>query len=186
MHDDLLAVKVRVAERRRNEDDGAGLIVLRHIDNARKALHVRQRQREERGVERTDHQARITVAARTGGKRQHDDLLRGEPVERLLTKGRKLVAKAVLKARLVGGQIVADGHAVRVAAAHVVFHEVDDAAVLAAHDFRFLDRAIALDGVDHVVAGGVRGAVGHLLELFLRLGIGNALALFECCGDLGG
>ena len=186
VHDDLLAVKVRVAERGRNEDDGAGLIVLRHIDNARKALHVRQRQREERGIERADHQARIAVAARAGGKRQHDDLLRGEPVERLLTKGRKLVAKAVLKARLVGGQIVADGHAVRVAAAHVVFHEVDDAAVLAAHDLRFLDRAIALDGVDHVVAGGVRGAVGHLLELFLRLGIGNALALFECCGDLGG
>ena len=78
---------MRVAERRRDEDDGTGLIVLRHIDNARKALHIRQRQREERGIERADHQARIAVAALTGRKRQDDELLRGEPVERLLTKG---------------------------------------------------------------------------------------------------
>ena len=125
------------------------------------------------------------MAARTGGKRQHDDLLRREPVERLLTKRREVIAEAVLKARLVGGQIVADGHAVRVAAAHVVFHEVDDAAVLAAHDLRFLDRALALNGVDHVIAGGVRGAVGHFLQLLLRLGVGDALALLQCLRHLG-
>ena len=124
------------------------------------------------------------MAARTGGKRQHDDLLRGEPVERLLTKRRELVAKAVLEARLIGGQIVADGHTVRVAAAHVVFHEVDDAAVLAAHDLRFFHRTLALDGIDHVVTGGMRGAVGHFLQLLLRLGVGDALAFFQRCGDL--
>ena len=179
VHDDLLAVEMRVAERRRDIDDGARLIVVGNVGNADKALHVRQRQREERRVHRADHQARIAVAARAGGKRQHDDLLVGEPVERLLTQRGKLVAEAVLEARLIGRQIVADGHAVGIAAAHIVLHEVDDAAVLAAHDLRLLDRAQPLDGVDHVVAGGVGRAVGHLLQLLLRLGVGDALALFQ-------
>ena len=175
---------MRMAEGRRDKDDGAGLVVLRHVGDARKALHIRKRQRKERGVERADHQARIAVATRTGGKRQHDDLLGRKPVERLLTELGELIAEAVLEARLVRGKIVADGHAVGVAAAHIVLHEVDDAAVLAAHDLRLLHRAVSLNGIDHVVTGGMRGAVGHFLQLLLRLGVGDALAFLQRCGDL--
>ena len=184
VHDDLLAVKVRMAEGRSDKDDSARLVVLRHVGNAHKALHIGKRESEERSVERADHQARVAVAARAGGKRQQHDLLRGEPVERFLTERGEVIAEAVLEARLVGGQIVADGHAVGVAAAHIVLHEVDDAAVLAAHDLRFLDRAVAFDGIDHVVAGGMRGTVGHFLQFLFRLGVGDALALFQRRGDL--
>ena len=184
VHDDLLAVKVRVAEGRGDKNDGAGLIVLGHVGNAHKALHIGKREGEERRVERADHQAGVAVAARTGGKGQQHDLLRGKPVERFLTKRRKLVAEAILEARLVGGQIVADGHGVGVAAAHIVLHKVDNAAVLAAHDLGLLHRAVALDGIDNVVAGGMRRAIGHLLQLRLRLGVGDALAFFQCRGDL--
>ena len=119
----------------------------------------------------------MAVGARV--ERQHHDLLIAQPVERLLPELGELIAKAVLEAGLVGRQLVADGHAVRIAAAHIVLHEVDHAAVLAAHHLGLLNRAKSLNGIHHVVAGGVRGAVGHFLQLLLRLGVGDALALLQ-------
>ena len=183
--DDLLAVEVRMAERGRDIDDGARLIVLGHVRDAHKALHVGEREREERRVHRADHQARVAVAVGAGVERQHHDLLIAQPVERLLPELGELIAKAVLEAGLVGRQLVADGHAVRIAAAHIVLHEVDHAAVLAAHHLGLLDRAEPFNGIHHVVAGGVRGAVGHFLQLLLRLGVGDALALLQCLRHLG-
>ena len=125
------------------------------------------------------------MAVGAGVERQHHDLLIAQPVERLLPELGELIAKAVLEAGLVGRQLVADGHAVRIAAAHIVLHEVDHAAVLAAHHLGLLDRAEPFDGIHHVVAGGVRGAVGHFLQLLLRLGVGDALALLQCLRHLG-
>ena len=183
---DLLAVKMRVAERRRNIDDRARGVALGNVGNAGEALHVGKRQGKERRVRRADHQTGTAVGAVAGRERQEQHLLRGKPVERFLAQLGKLIAEAVLEARLVRGQVIADRHAVWVAAAHIVLHEVDDGTVLAAHDLGLLHGADALDRVNDIIAGGVRGTVHHLLELLLGFRIGNAPAFFQCRGDVVG
>ena len=177
--DDLLAVEVGVPEGGRHIDDGAGVEMLGHVVDGHEALHVGQRQREEGRVDRADHQAVVAevLAARLEG--QQDELLVAEPGHRLLAELFKRVAVALGKAGLVGGQIVADAHAVGVAAAHVVLHEVDDGAVLAADDLRLLDQTSALDGVADVIAGRVGRTVGHLGQLLDRLGIDQDAAFSQ-------
>ena len=177
--DDLLALKVGVPEGGRHIDDGAGVEMLGHVVDGHEALHVGQRQREEGRVDRADHQAVVAevLAARLEG--QQDELLIAEPGHRLLAELLERVAVALGKAGLVGGQIVADAHAVGIAAAHVVLHEVDDGAVLAADDLRLLDQTLALDGIADVIAGGVGRAVGHLGQLLDRLGVDQDAAFAQ-------
>ena len=58
---DLLAVKVRVPEGRRDVDNRARGEIFGDILNRDKALHIGKRQREERRVRRADKQAVIAV-----------------------------------------------------------------------------------------------------------------------------
>ena len=180
MHNDLLAGEMRVSEGRSDIDYAARREAGLDVEDALKALHIRQRQREECRVHRADHQAVIAVILSAGLEGQEDYLLRRQPVHSLLAELGELVAVDVLKAGLVGRQIVAYAHAVRIAAAHIVLHEVDHGAVLAAHDLRFFHDAHAWQRVADVVAGAVRRTKAHLLELFLRLRIADAAAFFQC------
>ena len=179
-HNDLLSGEMRVSEGRSDIDYAARREAGLDVEDALKALHIRQRQREECRVHRADHQAVIAVILSAGLEGQEDYLLRRQPVHSLLAELGELVAVDVLKAGLVGRQIVAYAHAVRIAAAHIVLHEVDHGAVLAAHDLRFLHDAHARQRVADVVAGAVRRTKAHLLELFLRLRIADAAAFFQC------
>ena len=177
VHDHLAAVEVGQAEGRRDIDDAARGVVLRHVVDAHEALHVRKRQREEGRVGRADHQRVVAVVLAAGAEGQQDDALGLDPLHGLPAELGELIAVHVLEAGLVGGQIVADAHAVGVAAAHIVLHEVDGGAVLAAHDLGLLDHALAGDGVGHVVDGAVGRAVAELKELILGLGIAAPAAL---------
>ena len=179
MDNDLLAVEVGVTERRRDIDDGAWSKAVLDIVDADKALHIRKGQRKERGVHRADHKAVIAVIPSACVERQHYKALGAEPIHSLLAELGELIAVDVGKTRLVGRQIVADAHAVGVAAAHIVLHEVDGSAVLAADDLGLLDKTLAVDAVAHVKLGGVRGAVAHLDELLLGLGIAEAVGIFQ-------
>ena len=179
MDNDLLAVEVSVTEGRGDVDDSTGSEAVLNIVDADKALHICQRQREERGVHRADHKAVITVILSAGVEGQHYKALGAEPLHGLLAELGELIAVDIGKARLVGGQIVADAHAVRIAAAHIVLHEVDCGAVLAADDLGLLDKTLAVDAVAHVKLGGMRGAVAHLDELLLGLGIAEAVGIFQ-------
>ena len=179
MDNDLLAVEVGVTEGRGNVDDGAWSKAVLNIVDADKALHIRKGQRKERGVHRADHKAVIAVIPSACVERQHYKALGAEPIHSLLAELGELIAVDVGKTRLVGRQIVADAHAVGVAAAHIVLHEVDGSAVLAADDLGLLDKTLAVDAVAHVKLGGVRGAVAHLDELLLGLGIAEAVGVFQ-------
>ena len=181
---DLLAVEVSVTERRGDIDDGAGREAVLNIVDADKALHIRKRQRKERGVHRADHQAVIAVIPSACMERQHYKALGAEPLHGLLAELGELIAVNVGKARLIGGQIVANAHAVRIAAAHIILHEVDGGAVLAADDLGLLDKTLAVDAVAHVKLGGVRGAVAHLDELLLGFGIAEAVGVFQCLHEI--
>ena len=181
---DLLAVEVSVAEGRGDIDDGAGSEAVLDLVNADKALHICKRQREERGVHRADHKAVIAVIPAAGVEGQHYKALGAEPLHGLLAELGELIAVDVGKARLIGGQIVTDTHAVGIAAAHIVLHEVDSGAVLAADDLGLLDKTLAVDAVAHVKLGGVRGAVAHLDELLLGFGIAEAVGVFQCLHEI--
>ena len=143
MHNDLLAGEMRVSEGRSDIDYAARREAVLDVEDALKALHIRQRQREEGRVHRADHQAVIAVILSAGLEGQEDYLLICQPIHSLLTELGEFIAVDILKAGLVGRQIVAYAHAVRIAAAHIVLHEVDHGAVLAAHDLRFLHDAHA-------------------------------------------
>ena len=179
MDHDLPAVEVRVAEGRRDVDDGPGRIVLRDVLDSHKALHIGQGQGEEGRVRRADQQAVIALVRRAGFEGQQDHALAREPVHGLLAELGEGIAEAILEPRLVGGQVVADDHGVGVAAAHIVLHEIDGRAVLAADDLRLLDGALAHDVVDDVVAGGVRRAKDQLVKLLLGLDVGDGPAALE-------
>ena len=179
VHHDLLAVKMRVTEGRGDVDDRARGVVFGDILNRDEALHVGKRQREECRVRRANEQTVIPVRRVACLKRKHNDPLLGEPIHRLLTDLREGIAEALLKTRFVGRELVADDHRVGVAPAHIVFHEVHRCTVFTADDFRFLDGAVADDVVDHVVAGRVRRAEDELVELLLRLNVGNRAAFLQ-------
>ena len=158
----------------------SGRIACLDVVDADKALHIGQGQGEEGGVGGADHQRVIAEEAAAGVEGQQDDALALEPLHGLLAKLGELIAVDVLEAGLVGGQIVADAHAVGIAAAHVVLHEVDHGAVLASDNLSLFEDAAAGNGIGHVIAGGVRGAVAQLQQLFLRLGIAAPFGLGNC------
>ena len=175
--DHLLALEVGQAEGRRHVDDAAGGVVPGHVVDADKALHVGQGQGEEGRIGGADHQRVIAVVFAAGVEGQQDHALGLKPGHGLLAQIGKVIAVDVLEAGLVGGEIVADAHAVGIAAAHIVRHEVDGGSVLAADDLGLLHHALAGDGVGHVIDGAVGGAVAELQQLFLGLGIAAPAAL---------
>ncbi len=184
--DDLLAVEVRQPERRGDVDDRPGRKARLHLVDADEALHIRERQREKRRVRRADHQRVVAVVAAAGVEGEDDVALRLKPLHRLGAEEGEVVAVHVPEAGLVGREVVADAHAVGVAAAHVVLHEVDDGAVLAADDLGLLEKTLAGDVVRHVKLRAVRRAVAKLLELLLRLGIAAPGALRQRLADVVG
>ena len=180
----LLAVKMGVTERRRHIDDGPGLIVLLHVKDADEALHIGQGEGEESSVHGADHQAVIAVVLPAGLERQDDQLLAGQPVHGFLPEFGELVAIFFLEKRLVGGQIVPNAHTIRITAAHIVLHEVDHGAVLAADHLGLLHKAPAFDGVDHVIAGGMGRPIAHFLQLLLGLRVAQAAAFLQRLGQV--
>ena len=176
----LFAIEMGVAEGGSHVDDGAGGVVVGDVVDGDESLHVGQCQGEEGGVGGADHEAVIAVGAVPGLEGQHDEPLGGEPVHGLPAQGGELVAEAVGKAGLVGGAAVADDHGVGVPAAHVVLHEVDQRAVLAADDLRLLHCALADDVVDYIVLGCVGGAEDQLVQLLLIFEVGDGLAFDQC------
>ena len=160
---DLLAVKVRVPEGRRNVDNRARGVIFGDILNRDKPLHVGKRQREERRVRRANEQAVIPVRRVARLKRQHNHALLGQPVHRLLPHLREGIAEPIEKTRLVGRKIVTDDHRIGVTPAHIVFHEVYRRAVFAADDLRFLDASFADDVVNDIIAGRMRRTEDELV-----------------------
>ena len=160
---DLLAVKVRVPEGRRDVDNRARRVVFGDILNGDKALHIGKRQREKRRVRRADKQTVISVCRVARLKGQHNHALLGQPVHRLLPHLREGIAEPIEKARLVGRKIVTDDHRVGVTPAHIVFHEVYRRAVFAADDLRFLDASFADDVVNDIIAGRMRRTEDELV-----------------------
>ena len=160
---DLLAVKVRVPEGRRDVDNRARRVVFGDILNGDKALHVGKRQREERRVRRANEQAVIPVRRIARLKRQHNHALLGQPVHRLLPDFCEGIAEPIEKTQLVGRKIVTDDHGIGVTPAHIVLHEVDGRAVFAADDLRFLDASFADDVVNDIIAGRMRRTEDELV-----------------------
>ena len=185
MDADLAALKVRVAERRRDIDDRAGL-VARGLARVYKALQMGEREREERGLLRADQHRAVTVniAARIEG--HQDQLLRLEPFHGLVAQVGKGIAVNILKARLVRRLVVGNAHAVRVAAAHIIFHVVDRRAVFAADDVRLLHGALALYVENNVEFVGLVRAEDHFIELSLAGRNRNAFAVLDDVGQLVG
>ena len=175
----LPAVEVGDAEGGRNIDDGSGFIARMNIEDADKALHVGQGQGKEGRVHGADHQTVVAVVFSAGVEGQHDELLGGQPVQRLLAQLGEGIAVGILKAGLIGGQLVADAHTVGVTAAHIVLHEVDHRAVLAADYLSLLEKALPGDGVGHVVPGAVGGSEAHLKKLVLCLRVAEAAAFLQ-------
>ena len=153
--------------------------MLWDIHNGDKPLHIGQRQGEKGGVGGADHQAGVAVLIVARLERQQNHLLSGKPIHGFLPQLGEFIAKALLKAGLIGGQIVADRHGIGVPAAHIVLHEIDDGAVFAADDLRLLHGSPAWQGVDHVVAGSMGRAKNQLVQLVLGFDIGHRTAFFQ-------
>ncbi|GCD19669.1 hypothetical protein CTKZ_12310 [Cellulomonas algicola] len=168
MHDDLPAVEVRVPERGSDVQDRAGGERPELVERD-PALQVGEREGEERGVGRDDRERRVPVHRAAGAEGEHDEALPGEPVEGLGLHGREVGAVDVAVARLVGGQVVGDPHAVGVAAAQVVLGVVDREPVGAADDVRLL-HGLAVDVVDDVEPRAAVGSEGERVELVARRG----------------
>ena len=183
VYNNLLALEVGMAERGRNVNDRARLIALALL-GVDKALQVRQREREKRALLGAhEHRAvAIDIAARV--ERHQDQFLCLEPVHRFLTQVGERIAVNVRKALFVGRLVVRNAHAVRLAAAHIVLHEVDRGAVLAAGHVRLLDRALAGHVEHDIVNIHAVGAEDHVIQLRLAGRHGYALAMLDDIGQL--
>ena len=184
MHDHLLAVKVSVSERGRYINDCARRITL-GVLRGNKTLQMRHSKCKKRCVARANkHRAiAINIAARIKGHK--NQLLALEPFERFLLHVRKREAVHVGKTRLIGRFIVANTHAVRVAAAHVILHVVDDHAVLGADNRGFCNHALAGHIINDVVLSRTAGAKDHVIKLLLGGRDKDPLAVFNYIDDLG-
>ena len=178
VHDNLLALKVGVTERRCNVNDCARLVALALLC-VDKALQVRQRKCEERALHGADqHRAiAINIAARIKG--HQDQLLRLEPFHGLAAQIGKGIAVNIGKTLFIGRLIVRDTHTVRLAAAHIILHEVDRRAVLASCYVRFLDRTFAGHVEHDVIYIGMIRAEHHVVQLRLAGRNRHAFTVFE-------
>ena len=187
--DHLLAAEARVAEGRGHIDDRPRREVL-HLADVHKGLQLAHGKGEEGRVARADEHGVVAVVIAAGLEGHQHQLLARQPVERDAAQVGEFVAVDLLKAGLVGGQVVADAHAVRVAPAHIVLREVDGGAVFAAHDLRFLDAAalhvvgdlylirvlVAEDELEeHLLAGGDDDAGTVVDDLAQLIGEGESL-----------
>ena len=184
MHAHLAVVKVGVAERGRDVNNRAGLIAFGLL-GGNEALKLCQREREERGVARADKHGLIAIDVAAGVEGHNNQLLGFEPFHGFLAYFVEVIAVYILEAGLVGGLVVRDAHAVRVAAAHIILGVVDTNAILGADNGRLGDFAFAGDIINNIVFTGTAGAEYH----FVQLGLGgrdeNALAFLNHVLNLG-
>ncbi len=159
MNDDLLALKVGMAERRGDIDHRLGRERVRDLIHRHDALEQRQAQREESRIGRTDDRRIQPERRLPGDKGENRQLLLGKPVECLLAKLAKLLAIAIPVARLVGRQRVADDHAVGVTPAHVRLKVVGGDAVFHPADSRLNHPPLARHLIRHLVNPLYR--IGH-------------------------
>ena len=184
MNDNLFAFKVCNTERRSHIDDGPGLIVFSDLMNAHEALHVGKRQCEERRIGGTYHQRIISVVFSAGAEGKQNYALILKPFHGLFAQFGKLVSVTVFEIRLVRRQIISDGHAVGIAAPHIVFHEIDNGPVFASYDFRLFKYSLSGNGICNIEPGAVSGAEAQLLQLFFGLRITAPLAVCHSVGQV--
>ena len=184
VHDDLLAAEVGVAEGGRDIDDGARLEALGLLRRD-KALQQGHGVGEEGRVARADQDGAVAIGVAAGIEGHDDELLGLEPLVGLLLALVKVIAVDVLEARLVGRLVVADAHAVRVTAAHIILRIVDDDAVLGAHNGRLADQAAVRHVIDHVELAQMAGTEHGLVQLLLAQRHRDALTLLEHLSQLG-
>ena len=145
VHDHLLAAKVGVAERRGNKEYAAlDLEIRRNLAARNHALQIGQRRREKCRLPRHNQQRSVVQRVSSCIERHRHKFLRLEPVQGLLPRlASKVSPKRCFIGRLVGGQIVANHHRIRVAAAHCRVREVDGQAIARLGDDCFDDATAA-------------------------------------------
>ena len=149
-----------------------------NVLGADEGLQLRQRKRKESRVTGADQQGLIAVFIAAGHEGHQDQLLTGQPLVSIHLQGVEVVAVNVLEAGLVGGLVVTDAHAVRVAAAHVVLRIVDHCTVLAANHVGLLHKS-AVYIVGNVDLLGAAVAKDQIIQHLLRFGDNDAGAVVQ-------
>jgi len=103
------------------------------------ALQVAQAGGKERRLSRQNQQRAVAERVGAGIEGHGDQLLRLEPVQRLLAGLVEGLAEALLVGGLIGRQRVADDHRVRIAPAHGRIGEVDGQAIARLGHYRLRD-----------------------------------------------
>ena len=186
MHDDLFAVAMRVPEDRCHVNDRARHEARRNLVVGNDALQHDQTEREESGIGRRNHQGVQAYARAPSNEAEQRQFLALEPLEGLLAQRRELGPKALLERFLVGGQPVANHHAVRVAAAHVRIRVVGSHTVAHPRHGGFDDATFARNVVGDFKVIRRGAATGQGNEFIGRAGDGEAFAVAENLRRFGG
>ena len=150
VHHHLPAVAVGVAERRRQEDDGAWREAVFDVDAGQHPLQIGEGAGEERCVAGGDQQRVVAELAAAGDERQGDQLLLSEPAQDLRAQRRERGIEAVDEARLLRRPLVGHHHAIGIAPPHVGLDVVHRHPVAAAGHHRLHDPAVARYVVRHL------------------------------------
>ncbi|OQB92612.1 MAG: hypothetical protein BWX86_01816 [Verrucomicrobia bacterium ADurb.Bin122] len=186
MHDDLLAAEVGVAERRRHVDHRLGREAGGDLRGGEHALEQSEPEGEEAGVVGRDHDGVGALPRHAGHEGEHRQRLRAQPREGGLTQLGEIAAEALPVRGLVGGQRVADDHAVGIAAAHVGLGVVGGDAVAGAADDRLDHAALAGGLIGDLVPAFTGVAHGERHEIVEGIRHGEARAGAQELGGLGG
>ena len=170
VHNHLPSIAVRVTKRRSQVDQRAGRELLRQLVCRDHGLEVGQSCREKGRVGGGDQQTRHPQFHATRLERQQQQVLRGQPVEYLLSQAGEGLAESLGIASLVRWPLVRHDHAIRIAPPHVRFRVVDSQAVLAAHHFGFDNSALAGSFVGHFKPIGPVATQGKFVELLAGFG----------------
>ena len=128
-----------------------------------KSLQLGKRKAEEGGVARANHHRGIAVVIAAGHKRNQNQLLLCQPVIGIFAQRVKRITVYILKTRLIGGLVVRNTHAVRIATAHVIFREVYGRAVFTACNSGLFYQ-LSVDFIQHVNLTGAFTAEDEIIQ----------------------